>query len=54
MLHTHVAVEAGPARGAEHLLEVQVLALIDEAVAAARSSPPPAEADLTTDVYVTY
>jgi len=32
----------------------EVLALIDEAVAAARAAPPPTEADLMTDVYVAY
>jgi pyruvate dehydrogenase E1 component alpha subunit len=35
-------------------IDREVLALIDEAVAAARAAPPPTEADLTTDVYVSY
>lgn len=35
-------------------IDREVLALIDEAVAAARAAPPPTEADLMTDVYVSY
>jgi TPP-dependent pyruvate/acetoin dehydrogenase alpha subunit len=35
-------------------IDEQVLALIDEAVAAARAAPPPSEADIVTDVYVSY
>lgn len=35
-------------------IDREVAALIDQAVAAAKSSPPPTAADLTTDVYVSY
>ena len=35
-------------------IDREVLALIDEAVAAARAAPQPPEADLTTHVYVSY
>lgn len=35
-------------------VDAEVLALIERAVAEAKSSPPPLEADLLTDVYVSY
>jgi pyruvate dehydrogenase E1 component alpha subunit len=35
-------------------IDEQVLRTIDEAVARARSSPPPAESELETDVYISY
>ena len=35
-------------------IDEQVAALIDEAVSAARAAPPPTEADIVTDVYVSY
>src|SRR5690606_26349386 len=35
-------------------IDRDVLALIDRAVAEARAAPMPSEADLTTDVYVSY
>ncbi|MGI9305049.1 MAG: thiamine pyrophosphate-dependent dehydrogenase E1 component subunit alpha [Gammaproteobacteria bacterium] len=35
-------------------IDTQVAQLIDEAVAEAQSAPPPTEADLLTDVYVSY
>jgi pyruvate dehydrogenase E1 component alpha subunit len=35
-------------------IDEQVLRTIDEAVAKARSSPPPAESELETDVYISY
>ena len=35
-------------------VDVEVARLIDEAVAAAEAAPAPKEADLATDVYVSY
>jgi pyruvate dehydrogenase E1 component alpha subunit len=35
-------------------IDAQVLAQIDAAVARAKSSPPPNESEITTDVYITY
>ncbi len=35
-------------------VDAEVAALIDRAVETARTAPPPAEADLLTDVYVSY
>jgi len=45
----------GPLLAAElDAIDREVLALIDHAVAAAKSAPQPTEEDLTTDVYITY
>jgi TPP-dependent pyruvate/acetoin dehydrogenase alpha subunit len=35
-------------------IDEQVLAVIDAAVAKAKASPPPAESELETDVYISY
>ena len=35
-------------------IDVEVLALIERAVSQARAAPPPAESELTTDVYIKY
>jgi pyruvate dehydrogenase E1 component alpha subunit len=42
---------AGPALDS---VDAEVLATVDAAVAAAKSAAPPAEADVATDVYVSY
>ena len=49
-----VAAGHGVSIAALDAVDAQVLAQIDEATLAAKASPPPNEADLLTDVYVSY
>jgi pyruvate dehydrogenase E1 component alpha subunit len=35
-------------------IDTEALALIERAVTRARAAPPPAESELTTDVYIRY
>jgi pyruvate dehydrogenase E1 component alpha subunit len=49
-----VTAEGWLAPAALDVIDAEVLAGIDAAVAAARSAPPPAESELLTDVYASY
>ena len=49
-----VTAEGWLAPGQLDEIDGEVLSLIDESVVAARSAPAPSEADLTTDVYLSY
>ncbi|MBS0394435.1 MAG: thiamine pyrophosphate-dependent dehydrogenase E1 component subunit alpha [Proteobacteria bacterium] len=49
-----VATDHGLAAGELDAIDAEVLTLIDAAVATAKASPPPSDAELTTDVYLSY
>ena len=51
---SRVAAEGWLAESDLDAIDAEVLALIDESVAAARAAAPPTEADMLTDVYVSY
>jgi len=52
--HSRVTAEGWLAAADLDAIDREVLALIDQSVASARSAAPPATADLLTDVYVSY